>query len=721
MKLGIIALAFIVMISSLATAAWWNASFASKDICTYDFGATGVDSMGNPILTCIMDTKTLIALGSMRSDCGDLRAVNQAQDTNLSYEVEGCNQNNTAIHFRVPQIIGRDYKAYIYYNNSSVSGAENNTWKMWRDAGYVSVYHFDNTSTTLIDHAAYNNMTIAGADQTRCTASQSVLGSAIAINNTYASGAPYCYYTKASSVGMPYGANPAGTMTAWIRQQDGYNSEAPLFSLGGRAYSFDVQNSSKLMQFTGGGTYKYSGTTFERGSNYFYGYAYNNADGKIYFYPNGAVDTTLAVATSPLGNDPIFIAGENINNIWVSAVFDEMRIRNQTSNASWMAMERNSIANATVILPAYVVACGGVSNTSFINLSTKDEINNNNINANIITLITYQNGSIALFNGTSNYSLCIYPATGSPITITLSATLSATGYYPRTIINQTAVDFLMQNRTYYMLNQTDPTANTASLKLFISPSIAVVDSVINVYSFTPPSVYTLLESCTTDASGACFMHLIGSTKEYIYNITGGYTFGPELLSCPNGGQTICYRTFTIGGNNIPPIISNNLNGQCIYVNATKTISCIATDASQTLTSFSLNASSINGTSLCNSGASGSTASLNCVFPPMNDTIYFTFYGNDNSGNAYILSQGYIFEMQPNPSGLFGRNGWLALLILFVVFAMAAYYNLGLSMAMGLFGIGIGMMVGIIPLSALTWQLFAGMAVVALIIIYRMKI
>ncbi len=74
-----------------------------------------------------IDTQNLIALGKMRSDCGDIRFYDPIAEEWLSYYIsnistESCNTTSTRIWVKVPYVAAHGYRIiYMYYGNLSLT------------------------------------------------------------------------------------------------------------------------------------------------------------------------------------------------------------------------------------------------------------------------------------------------------------------------------------------------------------------------------------------------------------------------------------------------------------------------------------------------------------------------------------------------------------------------------------------------------------------------
>jgi len=88
---------------------------------------TGKIQFEKDILLTI-NTKELIAKGKLRSDCNDIRFLNEDHETPLKYQIaerskdknsNGCNSEKTKIWIRVPTIEREGKTIYFLYGNNS--------------------------------------------------------------------------------------------------------------------------------------------------------------------------------------------------------------------------------------------------------------------------------------------------------------------------------------------------------------------------------------------------------------------------------------------------------------------------------------------------------------------------------------------------------------------------------------------------------------------------
>jgi hypothetical protein len=121
----------------------------------------------------VLDTKSLIAAGKMRADCGDIRVKDVDGTTDLNYYIDGgCNTENTIVWFKVPNL-AIDYTVLtLKYGNlvntsqsnisnfsfgSLLSNSISNPKKLWL-SGNVTDATGDNTQVSnWIDRTGFGN------------------------------------------------------------------------------------------------------------------------------------------------------------------------------------------------------------------------------------------------------------------------------------------------------------------------------------------------------------------------------------------------------------------------------------------------------------------------------------------------------------------------------------------------------------------------------------
>ena len=221
-------------------------------------------------------------------------------------------------------------------------------------------------------------------------------------------------------------------------------------------------------------------------------------------------------------------------------------------------------------------------------------------------------------------------------------------------------------------------------------------------------------------------YIPNNTISYIYDsVTSGWFIVPAYI-CSSysivGSTSVLQYNATAGSyayGTSPAQLS--MTGACSYTNSTRTISCTASDATNTLTSMTLQAFNFgNQTPTCNTTGAGSSSTLNCILPNVSNTYEYVLFGTDGYGFNYILSSDSISALETAETTNYGRNGWLAMLIIFGTIALLMSINLAISMAFGCFALFVGMALGIIPATG-NVGIVVLLCVVGFAIAYRLKI
>ena len=104
---------------------WWNETWEYRRTVTVD-NAMGEAELRDYQVALSLDTRSLIADGKMRGDCGDIRFTDES-GMELPYWVEaGCNTSSTLVWVRVPVIpAGSNATVHLYYGNPRAKDAGN--------------------------------------------------------------------------------------------------------------------------------------------------------------------------------------------------------------------------------------------------------------------------------------------------------------------------------------------------------------------------------------------------------------------------------------------------------------------------------------------------------------------------------------------------------------------------------------------------------------------
>lgn len=219
-------------------------------------------------------------------------------------------------------------------------------------------------------------------------------------------------------------------------------------------------------------------------------------------------------------------------------------------------------------------------------------------------------------------------------------------------------------------------------------------------------------------------YIPNNTISYIYDsITNIWYIVPATI-CTSYSTILSTSTLqynptgtTVGQTGTLPV-NIFVNGTCSYNTGTRTITCIGSDPSNTVTSLNLTAYALgNTTPTCSSGVAGSSATLTCVLPAVNGTYNAIFYGTDANLYNYIFGQTTI--QVGSSVTQFGRDAFLAAVLIFGVAAMLFSGSIAVSMVLGCFALFASILFGIIP--AANAMIFVLFCILGFVIAYRLKV
>jgi hypothetical protein len=125
----------------------------------------------------------------------------------------------------------------------------------------------------------------------------------------------------------------------------------------------------------------------------------------------------------------------------------------------------------------------------------------------------------------------------------------------------------------------------------------------------------------------------------------------------------------------------------------------------------------NTTELCNVGASGASGTLTCTLPNVNGTYNAFFTGTDANLLTYQLSYKQITI--GNSTTAFGRDAFIAVLILFMCAAVILTGNVAVMMILGCLGLFFALGVGLLPLTTAPIVIF--FTLIAFVLSFKLKV
>jgi len=235
-----------------------------------------------------------------------------------------------------------------------------------------------------------------------------------------------------------------------------------------------------------------------------------------------------------------------------------------------------------------------------------------------------------------------------------------------------------------------------------------VDAFANFINTTDNSAYIPNETLTYifDRITSTW-YIVPATTCTSYTSTGSTTtlqYNPTATGTAPGGTV--------------PIDVYDISGSCSYATATRLISCTGTDTSSTVTSLTLSAYlSGNTTDLCGSTVGGASGTLTCTLPAQNGSYNVIFYGTD--ANLFLHSFASKTIVIGSAATGYGRDTYIAVLLLASVAALLLSSNIAVSMVLMCFGLFTALAVGALPISDAPVVVF--FAVIALVLAYRLKV
>ncbi|MEM1312454.1 MAG: DUF2341 domain-containing protein [Patescibacteria group bacterium] len=270
-----------------------------------------------------INTESLISLGKMRADCGDLRIKDTDNSTNLNYYLEsGCNSTNTKIWVKLPNLNSGDNSFYLHYGDSGLTSESD---------GNLVFEFYDGFEGNSIDTNKWDS-----------SGTSNVSSGILELNSQ--SGLIAKNYTLPENIIIETSANPILTENVY-----------------GVAVGAATDTSSGWRDGSGGdmlkimwyGNEMYAETSFtedflgnvESGFNdYKIVYRDDGADNSIFDYDSGRLTTSLNNNNTPDTLRPVLYRGGGTNNL---AQWDYYRVRKNIANEPTITIE-NEISPVSV-------------------------------------------------------------------------------------------------------------------------------------------------------------------------------------------------------------------------------------------------------------------------------------------------------------------------------------------------------------------------------------
>ena len=368
---------------------WFNTNWTNRRKLVFN-AQTNSDLMDFPVLVKIDNTR--IDYSKTRPNGQDIRFVDSGGQL-LSYEIETWNPSGIS-YIWVKNSIGsmeaNNHYIYMYYGNLSANDAQNAAG-VWSN-GYVGVWHFNQTSGTVMDSLGNNNGTVAGT-LTRNTSG--ILGNS---------------YTNSSSsacIQVPHNSGQLlskMTLEAWARSTtDSQTSaviEKDIYTGSNYYWAYSMENRSGQIAETitdnslNSTTYTTPSKNFTVNAWTYIALTYNDPTNTTVGYNNGSVNVSNTNATRGMytgtQGSVLSLMGDCSSAGFKGSV-DEVRISNVDRSADWI---KNQYLSMTDGLIMYGLEQTWTTPSSILNkVSYILKINSNNDDGNNIRGLNTWNAS----------------------------------------------------------------------------------------------------------------------------------------------------------------------------------------------------------------------------------------------------------------------------------------------------------------------------------------
>lgn len=301
---------------------------------------------------------------------GDLRFADSTGDVELNYEIETWNTNGASyVWVQVPTLSGASTSIRAYWGHASATApaytTDGSTWSN----GYVAVYHFGETSGTVLDATANNND------------SSSVAGDVVR-ELAGAIGSAYGFDGTGDYISIPDSATLDGmtklTVEAWELDQEtsttaarGILSKLASSSDGQRSYYLYRQNSRDLYAFVNDTGAQFAGSAPPASDWHHVAFTFDAAlaGNEMKVYADGTYKGQLNNGATSVANrtDPLVIGRLNGSATadWKGRL-DEVRISSVARSADWLQASWKTAASNTAFC-----TYGAAVNTSLPFLRTE--------------------------------------------------------------------------------------------------------------------------------------------------------------------------------------------------------------------------------------------------------------------------------------------------------------------------------------------------------------
>jgi len=282
--------------------------------------------------------------------CRNIRFYDYNNTTLLNYDLDSdspifCgNSSNNATYWVSTNLTGGALTTiYAYLGNTGATSGENEA-AVWRAADYVGVYHLNENTTSIIDSAGFNNLTVSST-YSDCALNNTPYGNGIFFNGS-------CYINKTSASSLPPGNATVsvilwkyGTVNQWQDTFGFGNPVSPSIILG------EMINTDKIRFHAGTGSDWDTGLLKGLNKWTMPAISYNTVSHQ-YAY-NTTTNATSSGSITPAPTQIMLSGWSDGNSRLYQTIITEARIRNTTSSQDWLTAEYAQIAIVGAPHPAW--------------------------------------------------------------------------------------------------------------------------------------------------------------------------------------------------------------------------------------------------------------------------------------------------------------------------------------------------------------------------------
>ena len=542
--------------------------------------------------------------------------------------------------------------------------------------------------------------------------------------NLYYADSPYP--SSCSNVGMIWTCvsyKPPPLVTSNSTDQEFYFyytitlANSSVYNLNGTHYNQSVYHGYWITSFSSEadvleGLTFYANLTLGKATGVTASVAVNDTFNSVMYAMNGGPTAYYKQHTAPQ------VAGGNSDNYTLNATIYLTHVATSTSR------EIESNNDVTEVWKMQLLACGGLSSTVTLNITSYDEDSLSVLNGDHAQNYNVSSGALSRTYSFScsnciNTQICIYPTWASFYTDSFEE-YSATDYSTRNyFLTNASLTNVTTHQSIYLANSSLTKLTVITVKDENSIGMEEVVVVAKRY-YSATNTYQAVEMGITDASGQSSMFLIPNTVWYQFVVYDDGTlleeFPKQKIACDPAASS-CTVTLQLTGGTHGEYYQyyGDVAHNCTFNNVTGWLSCSVTDTSGLMHRVNLTVWRMEffvNDSYCSVEATSSPATLNCYIA--NQTGYYTWslYAvmNDHIG----LESG---TLDFGDSEKYGAFGIIIAVMLVLALAGVGMFNPSAAVVMSLFAVVGSFFLGLVELEI---GAIIGLVISGAIMVYSMR-